>query len=202
MIDETIRAYAKLEKKLRSKITGIVKRGVFSSFQQGGFMRAQSNTYKDETRDDVEVFEQFGFTSQPPNGSEGLLFGVGGDSSHPVAINIGNRGNRVQQLQTGETCVYSAHGSTITLLTNGEIVLTPGPGAVIRLGGDSANLAVARETDPVNIPSLQVLQTALNTWVPVAMDGGAALKTALVTWLASEVNDGFIESGGQGSTST
>lgn len=67
------------------------------------------------------------------------------------------------------------------------------PGGV-RLGNGAA-LGVARLTDPVAVTSsaLLTLQDAFNAWVPVANDGGAALKTALATFLG--IDPGVVVSG-------
>lgn len=172
------------------------------SITSGSGQAIQANSTADDTDDDVELFESYGFTSVPPGGSEGLVLRVGGERANSIAICFGDRNSRFSDLAAGEVAVYNSAGCSVVLRADGNIEVTPGDGGVVQLGGPTATLAVARETDPVVIPSLLVLQTAINSWVPVAGDGGAALKTALAAWLVGEVNDGTIEAGGEGATST
>lgn len=161
-------------------------------------------TTSGDVDDDVEIFEQYGFTSAPVANSECIVLRVGGERASSVAILVGNRIFRFQALETGEVAVYGGtNQSSIVLRNTGDIELIPNGAAKVRLGGDAATaiLEVARRTDPVQIPSIQTLQSAINGWVPVAGDGGAALKTALAAWLAlTPVDEGTIIAGGTGAT--
>lgn len=53
-------------------------------------------------------------------------------------------------------------------------------------GGTDDAVALASKVDT----RLNDLKTALNSWSPITGDGGAALKTALTTWLAGTSNVG------------
>jgi len=74
---------------------------------------------------------------------------------------------------------------TMIQIKNGEVNIT---------GADKVNFLSANESyvkgntlqTELNKDKLlmQTLQTAINAWTPVAQDGGAALKAALVAWLA------------------
>ncbi len=80
--------------------------------------------------------------------------------------------------------------SSITLLVgNSELVID---GAVCRFNGGSLGGMVKLQevTDKLNAVENKIndLITAINTWVIVPSDGGAALKTALTTWLLTSLN--------------
>jgi phage gp45-like len=79
-------------------------------------------------------------------------------------------------LADGETAIFASEGDAIIILrANGTIEVT---GGTVKIG-DSAAAALAKAA------AISDLQTAINGWVPVPNDGGAALKAALVTWLAN-----------------
>lgn len=171
-------------RQVRGQVAGGVTRAVLSSLDTArGFMRATVSLRADEERADIEVLEPYGFTSAPPAGAEGLALQVGGDAAHHVVLALGSRTVRLQALATGEVAMYSQEGQSILLKVNGDVVVTPKAGRHILLGGDGATAAVALAT--LVQGRLDALMTAINAWAPVAMDGGAALKLALATWLAA-----------------
>jgi phage baseplate assembly protein V len=185
------------------RLKGLVRRatlGQVDSDSEG--QTVQTTGHADDVDDAVEYFEQYGFTSVPPSGSEGLVLSVGASRQKSVAICFGDRSVRIRGLGGGEIGIGTAEGAQIILRADGNIEIIGVDGGVVQLGGPTAALAVARETDPVIVPSLTVLQAAIAGWVVVPADGGAALKTALAAWLAADVQDGTIETGGEGATST
>ncbi|MGE4539205.1 MAG: phage baseplate assembly protein V [Desulfovibrio sp.] len=62
-----------------------------------------------------EVFQQFGFTSAPPAGSQCIVLPLGGKSAHSVIVATEHGNYRVQALKSGEVCVYNQAGAKITL---------------------------------------------------------------------------------------
>lgn len=71
-----------------------------------------------ETIQDAEFYQQFGFTSNPPAGTNVIILPLNGNTSHGVIIATENGSFRVQSLKPGEACVYDQSGSTITLKNN------------------------------------------------------------------------------------
>lgn len=98
----------------------------------------------DDTRDDVEHIEPFGFTSRPPaasgqNGPDAVVVDMGDTSDHQVVIVIGDRRYRLSHVPgSGEAVLYDAFGNEIRLGATG-IVVTSG---TILLGSSSATQAV------------------------------------------------------------
>ena len=212
MVDkaDVVRIAKELLRPAVGRIKGMIRRGTLGTLKTTSLLQsAQLGTTKDDTDEDVEVFEQFGFTSAPPVGSEGIVLRVGGERAGSVALCIGNRLFRLAGVGPSEVAMYDDKGASIVIRATGNIEVTPGPGGVVQLGGPAAILAVARATDPVSVSSAALLElkTAINGWAPVANDGGAALKAALATFLALSdtavaAGDGTITAGGVGSTST
>ncbi len=79
-------------------------------------------------------------------------------------------------LADGETAIFASDGSAIIFLRkDGTIEIT---GGTVKIGDGSA-VFLAKAS------AISDLQTAINGWTPVANDGGAALKTALTTWIST-----------------
>jgi phage gp45-like len=204
-----IKYLGKMERKLSARLRSIVRRGVMSNLvadSQG--QTGQTSSLADDARDGVELFEPYGFTSSPQAGAECLVFSVGGDSAHQVALAAGDRTVRLVVAQ-GEVAVYHEGGSRVLLLNDGSIEVYPEEGQVVRLGG-AGGLAIARATDPVH------MEAATSAWVSEVTTAigeiAAFLNVAgplvgapgLVTPLAAAVVEPFarINAGGIGSEST
>ena len=69
--------------------------------------------------DDVEHHQPYGFTSHPPPGSTALLLAVGGDASHPVAVNAFHPDKRPTGLKEGEVGLYDHEGRLLLLVKAG-----------------------------------------------------------------------------------
>lgn len=76
-----------------------------------------------ELKDGAEHYEPFGFTSNPPAGSDGLIAFIGGDRSNAVVICMAGRGSRVTGLAEGDVAIYSQGGAVIKLV-GGDIRIT------------------------------------------------------------------------------
>lgn len=75
----------------------------------------------DETLQDAELIQQFGYTSVPPSGTQAVILPLGGKTSHAIVIATENGAFRVKGLNDGEVAIYDSSGSTITL-KNGRLV--------------------------------------------------------------------------------
>lgn len=77
--------------------------------------KVQASGLSDETLQDVEMMQQFGFTSVPPANTQAVIIPIGGQSSHGIVIATENGSFRVKNLQGGEVAVYDESGSSIVL---------------------------------------------------------------------------------------
>jgi len=91
-------------------------RGKVAATQSGEpIQRVQVQGLADETLQDVEQLQQFGFTSHAPAGSEMIVLPLGGDTTHGIVIASEHGSFRVKNLQGGEVAVYDQSGSSIVL---------------------------------------------------------------------------------------
>lgn len=83
----------------------------------------QLSIYDDEVVDDVERFQNYGFSSVP-KGGEAIVLSVGGKRSHLVAVVVDDKETRPTELKAGDTVVYHTEGHRLLLTENGEAILT------------------------------------------------------------------------------
>jgi phage baseplate assembly protein V len=82
---------------------------------------AQVAALADEVLQDVEQIQQFGFTSNPPVGSEAIVLPLSGQTSHGIIIATEYGEYRIKALAAGEVAVYNQSGASITL-KNGKLI--------------------------------------------------------------------------------
>lgn len=211
MIDlNTIKqAIAKVVGPLERRVNGMVRRAVLSSLTNTTGVAAGSFSITDadtDVADEVEVLNPVGVSSRPKKNAEALLFAVGGNpavrvaipfvrgqrltgediSDDEVALYIGQAGQVVHLKADGSVLVRAkdvggGDGASVLLKANGDIVFTPSSTGKVLAGDPAATKQVA--LGPSVQARFDALKTAINGWVPVPNDGGAALKTALTTWL-------------------
>lgn len=191
----------------------MTRRGTVKAIDDSqGLARGQSTAGADQVDDDIEFVGPWGVSFRPAAGAETILWSIGGNAGHvlgmifdrrvrlkdtldegEVALHVGVAGQVVHLKKDGSVVVRGkdvagAAGGTVTLTAGGDVVATPAAGKKVLLGSSDATDFVALAA--LVKARLDGLKIAFNTWVPVAMDGGNALKTNpnLVTWLAESNN--------------
>jgi len=121
MID--LRAINKLLGPLRRGLTQIVNRAVLQAISDaGGLQELQVQAMADEVMNRLERFQEYGFTSHPLPGAEGLVLSVCGSRSNAVVIAVDDRRYRLQ-LEAGEVALYTDEGDYVAL-KRGHLVET------------------------------------------------------------------------------
>jgi phage gp45-like len=103
----------------------------------------------DEVRGGLERFQDYGFTSVPLEGAEGVALFVGGRRDHGIAIAVGDRRYRVRNLESGEVAVYDHTGSKIVFKASGDIQIIPSSGDVTLTGDLAVSGTVTATVDVV-----------------------------------------------------
>lgn len=121
----TPRALEKLIAPLRRRVALMVGRCVVNLVNDALKMQAvQINLLSDETLDRVERLQNYGFTSHPRPGAEGLAVAVGGSRNHTVLIVCDDRRYRLTGLAEGEVALYDDLGSKVVLKRGNVIEVT------------------------------------------------------------------------------
>lgn len=69
----------------------------------------------------AEHVENFGFTSNPPPGSDVIVIPIGGKTSHGIVVATASGAFRVKGLAAGEVAIYDQSGSTI-IMRQGRVI--------------------------------------------------------------------------------
>lgn len=119
------RALDKLIAPLKRRVAMLAGRCVVNLVNDALKMQGvQISLLADETLDGVERLQNYGFTSNPQPGAEGLAVSVGGFRSQCVVIAVDDRRFRLTGLAPGEVAMYTDQGDKIVIKRGGTIEVT------------------------------------------------------------------------------
>lgn len=128
---------------LKTRIANMVGRAVVQLVKDSTqIQELQLDILSGETRDEIERFQNYGFTSVPKTGAEAVVLFVGGQRDHGLAIAVDDRRYRIGNLESGEVAVYTDQGDKIVLKRGGNIEITASTKVIVNaptveLGGSS-----------------------------------------------------------------
>lgn len=73
--------------------------------------------------DGIPIFQNYGFSSNPPPGTDFAVTAIGGDRSKAVAIGSNNKTLRYRNLRVGGTIMYDQQGNIVLLDDTGIKIL-------------------------------------------------------------------------------
>lgn len=120
-------------------------------------------------RDNVEHFQQYGYTSVPLPGAEGIGLAVGGSTDHMVVISIDDRRYRLRGLAPGEVALYDDLGHKVHLTRDGIVV--NGAGQLVKfmnltkLRVEAGIDATGQIKDQCDLPAGRTMQQMRDTYV-------------------------------------
>lgn len=107
-----------IARRLRLVVSRAVVRAVADSLRM---QAVQIDLLADESRDNVERFQNYGVTSHPHPGAEAIVVAVGGSRDHLVAIAVDDRRYRLS-LAEGEVALYDDLGHVVHLTRSGIVI--------------------------------------------------------------------------------
>lgn len=120
---EMIPVIQKMLGPLQRRVALMVNRAVITMVNDSLKMQAvQVNLMAGVTRDGVERFQEYGFTSSPHPGAEGVMVSVGGNQDHGIVIVVDDRRCRLVGLAEGEVALYDDLGQKVHLTRTGIVV--------------------------------------------------------------------------------
>lgn len=118
-IDSLIKFFNKAIAPLKRKVQLMIGRSVLTAISDSpNIQLCNVNLLADETKDQVEVFNHFGFSSNPPPGSEGIMLSIGGNREHGVIVAHEHRDHRYKDLPSGDSILYNKNGKYIWIKGN------------------------------------------------------------------------------------
>ncbi|HHC6515878.1 TPA: phage baseplate assembly protein V [Vibrio parahaemolyticus] len=109
---------------IRRRVVGMVSRalvtGVIEDLQR---QNLQVKIHSDESCDNIERFQNYGFSSHPTQGTEAILAALGGNVGNLVALAVEDKKVRPQG-EVGDVFLYHLEGHNIRLTKDGKIIVT------------------------------------------------------------------------------
>ena len=88
----------------------------------GSVQEMQVQMGGNEIRDKTPRIAEFGFSSNPPDGSDAVVVFFGGDRSQGIVIATGHQATRIKNLLPGESALYDSIGKKIYLSASGIVI--------------------------------------------------------------------------------
>ena len=126
MSAEFARVFRRLIRPLESRVKLMIGRAVLHLVDDARKIQAaQIQAFAGEILDNVERFQQYGFSGTPHPGAECVLLSLGGMRQHPIIVAIDDRRFRPTGLEEGEVVIYTSQDPSEAhriWLKNGHIV--------------------------------------------------------------------------------
>lgn len=181
MIDDIKRVITQTVNPLKNKILLMIGRGIVTTTNDTTpTQQIQATLLADEVKDQIESFNHFGFTSNPPSGSECIMVSVAGSRDHGVIIATENRKLRLKGLKPGESAQYNKNGKYIWIKENDYIEMT-----LEKLKIENANhemISVLSEFMDEVIKGLTITAIGPQPWEPGTKAKLEAVKEKLDTF--------------------
>jgi len=137
-----MRALHKFIQPLANRVRLLISRGVVTLVDDSFKMQAlQVELLEGELHDEVEHFQEYGFTSHPSADAEVLYLSVGGNRSAGVVVCVSDRRYRPTAMAEGDVCLYTQHGERVYLNKADDVV---------HIGAKSAAEFIAQATKTLN----------------------------------------------------
>ena len=142
---EGLSALSKLLAPLKRRILLTIGRAVLQLVDDAkGLQRVQLTALSGEVLDGVERIQEYGFTSVPLPGAEGVIAAVAGERAHSLLIAVDDRRYRLRGLAGGEVALYDDLGQVVHLKRDGIVVdglniMLRSPGT-IRIEGEGVEI--------------------------------------------------------------
>ncbi len=122
-----IGSFNKMIDPIRRRVRLMVSRAVLTlANDTAGIQVVQVKLLAEEVRDAVERFQNYGTTSFPLPGAEGIMVCVSGNRDHGIVISMDDRRYRPKNMQPGESAQYDDLGQKIHLTRNGIVITGAG----------------------------------------------------------------------------
>lgn len=110
-------------RQLFGRIGNMFARGRVRSVNAAGKMQVlQVDLLAGETKDRLEHFEPYGFTSHPKAGAEAAAAFLDGDRSHGLVLVVADRRYRLVGLLAGEMAIHDDLGQKVHLTRTGIVI--------------------------------------------------------------------------------
>ncbi len=114
------KAVSRIKRRIISMVTRAIVVDVIEDLQRQAIQIAGESN---ESGDNIERFQQYGFSSVPPNGSEAILAALNGNLGKRIAIAVEKKELRPQG-DSLDVFIYHAEGHSIQLTKDGKCIIS------------------------------------------------------------------------------
>lgn len=110
---------------LKRRVQMMLARGIVKIINDGAKIQAIQATFlNNETRANVEHFQNYGFSSNPLPGAECIAAFIGGNRDHGIILLVDDRRHRIKNLAPGEAALYNNTGAFVKMMADGSILIS------------------------------------------------------------------------------
>lgn len=114
MVSNSLRAINRLLAPLARRMRLMVGRSFVRLIDDArNLQELQVEILNNDVADEVERFQEYGFTSHPKRGAEAIVLCVGGSRAHPIIVAVDDRRFRLKSLAEGEVALYTDEGDYV-----------------------------------------------------------------------------------------
>lgn len=108
---------------MKQRIMSMVGRCIIAAVDDSRKVQSlQVEVTADELHDEAERFQNYGLSTNPIPGAEGIIVRIGGLASHGVIIVVDDRRYRLRNLEPGEVALYDDLGQVVHLKRDGILI--------------------------------------------------------------------------------
>jgi phage baseplate assembly protein V len=146
---------------LKRRVLLMITRGFITAINDSKKLQfLQINLFAGEVRDNLERFQEYGFTSVPLPDAEAVAVFLGGNRDHGIIISTDDRRYRLTGLENGEVALYTDEGDFIKLKRNNEIEINSGSKITLN---STANVEINATTKvEINSAAVEINTAALD----------------------------------------
>lgn len=132
MVSHPLRSISKLMTPLARRVRLMIGRSIIHLIDDTKNLQSlQCEILRDDVVDEVERFQEYGFTSHPKPGAEAIVACVGGSRAHAIVIAVDDRRFRLKSLAEGEVALYTDEGDYVLLKRGRNIEVLAGTKAKV-----------------------------------------------------------------------
>lgn len=171
-------------------------RGVITMVKAGGAVQLlQVDGVAGETLQDNELFQHYGFTSNPPGGTMAVVLPIGGKTAHGIIIATEHGVYRLKGLKSGEVALYTDEEDSIVLKRGRLIEVTT---KTFRLNTEVMEVNASNKID-LNTPMVTCSEQA-TVQKRLTGNGGIAISNANGTGETATISGNIKQTDGAFST--
>lgn len=189
-----------IDARIARKLAGIRQafRGVLTLVKAAGAVQlVQGEGLAGEPLQDCELFQHYGYTSNLPPGTMGIVLPIGGKTAHGIIVATEHGSYRLKNLESGEVAIYTDEGDSIILKRGRLIEATT---LTFRLNAEVMEVNASTKID-FNTPMVTCSEQA-TVLHRLTGNGGLTIDNASGTGGASSFVGAISQTGGGFTTDT